>query len=719
MLPLALAVLAIAPSPAFRTDVQAVLSRAGCNSGPCHGNLTGKGGFKLSLRGDDPAFDWVALTRQHGGRRADPHRPDDSLILLKGAGRVPHEGGTRFAPDSPEYAILRGWIAAGARLDDGPRPTRLEVTPAERVLFAPADRVTLRAVAHYPDGSARDVTPLASFETSAVGVATVRPSGEVVKLDRGGEVVVTVRFLQHQAAVRLAFLPAREPVSLTHEPRDHPIDRHVLDRLEAVRVAPAPVCDDATFVRRLFLDVAGVTPTPAEVRRFLADPGPDKRTRLIDDLLGRPEYVSHWAQKWADLLRVEEKALDRKGVHAFHRWLRDQVAADRPLTELAADVVAARGHTYQVPPAGFYRAARDPYQRAESVAQVFLGLRVGCARCHNHPFDRWTQDDYHRFAAVFARVDYRVLRNDKRDGLDKHEFVGEQVVVERRTGELAHPRGGDARPRFLGGGEPPADGDRRAALATWLTDPANPFFAPAQANRVWRAVVGRGLVEPNDDFRATNPARNPALLTHLTEEFARHGYRVKPLVRHVVTSRTYQRQAGEADDGLFARAVVKPLEAEQLLDALGQAVGRPVGFPGYPAGTRAGELAALPQTTRRGDAGLGNRFLKAFGKPERLLTCECERAADPGVLQAFQMLTGELAASLVSAPDNRIGSLLAAGADAAAILDELFLAAVARPPTADERAGLLAHVAAAKDRRAAWEDVTWGLVNSKGFLLRR
>ena len=595
----------------------------------------------------------------------------------------------------------------------------LSVSPGDRVLFAPADRVTLTATAKYADGSTRDVTPFVSLETSAVGVATVKPSGEVVKFDQGGEVVVVVRYLQFQTPVRLAFLPAREPVDLSAEDRTHPVDRHVLDQLNTVRVRPAATCDDPTYIRRLFLDVIGVTPTAAEVRAFLSDPGPDKRERLVDDLLARPDFAAHWAGKWADLLRVEEKALDRKGVQGFHRWIQDQLAADRPLTEFAAEVLDARGNTYTAPPANFYRASRDPYARAESAAQVFLGLRVGCAKCHNHPFDAWTQDDYHRFAAVFARVDYKVRANDRRDNLDKHEFVGEQVVVERHAGELPHPKGGDARPKFLGGAEPPAGADRRSALAAWVSDPANPFFARAQANRVWRAVVGRGLVEPNDDFRATNPPSNPALMDHLTAEFARGGYRLKPLVRHIVTSRTYQRAASPtAADGL-AGAVVKPLEAEQLLDALGRTVGVSVPFAGYPAGTRAGELAAAPTPGRRGADSSGTRFLKSFGKPERLLTCECERAADPGVLQAFQLLTGTLAAELLADPNNRLGAMLKAGASDGEMLDELYLAAVARPPTSAERAGLLKHVADAKDRRAAWEDVAWGLVNSKGFLLRR
>ena len=345
-------------------------------------------------------------------------------------------------------------------------------------------------------------------------------------------------------------------------------------------------------------------------------------------------------------MRNEEKALDRKGVQLFHRWIKATIAADRPLTEFARDVLAARGSTYENPAANFYRAVREPYQRAESVAQVFLGLRVGCAKCHNHPFDVWTQDDYHRFAAAFARVGYRVPGNNRRDNLDKHEFVGEQFVTNLAAGELTHPRGGTARPKFLGRpGDGPA-GDRLDALAAWVASPDNPFFARAQANRVWLHLMGRGLVEPNDDFRASNPPSNPDLLDHLTRSFAAGGYRLKPLVREILTSRTYQLASSPAADGSnaadeshFARATVRPLGAEQLLDAISLALDLPVKFPGYPLGLRAAEIPAPPQSGRRGQDQMGSRFLKVFGKPDRLLTCECERSEDPGMLQSFQLMT--------------------------------------------------------------------------------
>lgn len=716
---------AFAADVSFRNDVQAVLTRAGCNAGACHGNLNGKGGFKLSLKGEDAEGDHAALTRGMLGRRTDLHRPADSLLLQKAAGQVPHEGGSRFSVRSTEYAVLRRWIEAGCRVDgsDVPKLTKLSVNGTSHVLVEPANRVSITATATFSDGRTRDVTNLVAFELSNVGVAAVKPTGAVVR-EQFGEVVVLVRYLDRQVPVRIAFLPDRPAPDLSKLPANNPIDTLVYADLARLRITPSDLCSDSVFLRRAFLDACGITPTAAEVRAFLADSSPDKRAKLIDTLLDRPEYAAYWAQKWGDLLRNEEKSLDKKGVQVFHRWIRTAVAEDKPLTDFARDILTARGSTYATPPANFYRAVRDPYLRAEGVAQVFLGLRVSCARCHNHPFDVWTQDDYHRFAAVFARIDYRVIENNRKDDLDKHEFNGEQVVFAKPAGELPHPRGGDARPKFLGAVTPELAGraDRLTPLADWLTADGNPFFAKAQANRVWAHLLGRGIVDPIDDFKAANPPTNPELLDHLAKQFAAGGYRLKPLIRHVMTSRVYQLSASPndtnlADDSHFSRARVHPLEAEQLMDAVANTLGVELKLPGYPTGTRAGEMAATPMEGRRQAGGSGMRFLKVFGKPDRLLTCECERSDDPGVLQAFQMMTGELVNGLLRKSDNRLGRLTAK--PAAEALDELYLAAVARPPTAAEAKKLLGYVESAADKRAAWEDVAWGLLNSKEFLLRR
>ena len=561
-------VTAMAGEVSFDRDVLPVLTRAGCNAGACHGNLNGKGGLKLSLKAEDAAADFAALTRDMLARRADPIRPDESLLLKKATAQVPHEGGARFAQNSHEYAILRNWIAHGCQQDtaNGPILAKLVVTPASKILVDPADRFQVKAVAHFSDGSSRDVTSLAAFEFTQVGVAKITPDGEVIR-EQTGEVVLLVRYLSQVAPVRIVFLPDRPVPEMGTATANNEIDRLVFAQLKELRLKPAELAADHVFLRRAYLDAIGLLPTADETRAFLVSTNPNKREKLIDSLLAQPEFAEFWAQKWSDLLRNEEKALDKKGVAVFYRWIAAQLAADRPLNEFARDILAASGSTYANPPANFWRAIRDPLQRSESVAQVFLGIRVGCARCHNHPFDRWTIDDYYGFAALFSRIDYRVLANDRKDNLDKHEFVGEQIVWQNRTSEMQNPRTKlAAKPRFLGAVTPDiGEGDRLGAVADWIASPTNPFFARAQVNRIWLHLMGRGLVDPNDDFRATNPPTNPELLEWLAADFTKGGFRLKHSVKTIMMSRTYQlgatvRDSSTMSDDLHnSHATVSPL----------------------------------------------------------------------------------------------------------------------------------------------------------------
>ena len=690
--------------------------------------MTGKGGFKLSLRSEDPEADRVAIVREMAGRRINILQPGQSLILAKGSGQVSHEGGSRIGVSSPEYALLRDWIAAGCPGDapSSPTVTQLEVTPRSIVLPAPADRFRVRAIAYFSDGSKRDVTGLTTYDFTASGIAKITPTAEVIR-EQTGETVLLARYLGHVAPVRVVFLPDRPAVDLRGFPATTEIDRLVRNQFRELRLEPAALTADHVFVRRAFLDATGLLPTAAEAKAFLADHRADKRDRLIDDLIARPAFAQFWAQKWADLLRTEEKALDRKGVTVFYQWIASRISADQPMTEFARELLTATGSTYANPATNFWRAVREPTERAEAVAQVFLGVRVACARCHNHPFDRWTSSEYYGFSSLFARIDYRVGENRKRDTLDVHEFVGEQVVFQRREGEVLDPRTQlPAKPRFLGSTplELSPEGDRLAALADWMIDPANPFFARAQVNRVWLHLNGRGLVDPNDDFRATNPPSNPELLDWLAADFKNRGYRLKPLVRTIMRSRAYQLSAtahdpASRDDCHNSHAIARPITAEQLLDAVVQVLEVPVRFNGYPLGLRANQLPSPPQTNRRGGDGVGERFLRVFGKPDRLLTCECERIDDPGLIQAFQLITGELLDTLLRTPDNRIGKLLASSAKDEAILEEFYLSALSRLPTATETEVLSARLARAADRRAEWEDIVWGLINSKEFHLRR
>jgi hypothetical protein len=717
----------------FRNEVMAVLSKAGCNQGTCHGNQNGKNGFKLSLRGEDPALDLAALTRDTFGRRVNPQRPAESLILLKATTRVPHEGGKRFAVGSREYDLLLHWIAEGVRADSETTPVlrQLDVTPTEQIVTAPANRVQLRVRATFSDGSVRDVTELAVYEPSNQ-VVSVTPNGEVRRTpDNGGaliETAILVRYLDLRATAQLVFVPARPGFTWPDLPEANSIDHHVFAKLRALRVRPSELCSDHVFLRRVYLDTLGILPTADETRAFLSDTRPDKRARLIDGLLERPEFADFWALKWSDLLHNEEKTLDRKGVEAFHHWIRQCIADGKPLDEFAREVLAGRGSTYSHPAANFYRALRTPEARAEAAAQVFLGIRLQCARCHNHPFDRWTQHDYWGLAACFARVQYTIVENRRRDRLDTHEFDGEQIVWTARDGELTHPRTKEpVPPRLLGGAALPLDPrcDRLRDLAGWIARPDNPFFARTQANRIWYHLMGRGVAEPNDDFRASNPPVNPPLLNALTRDLVASHFDLRHLVRTILNSRTYQLAAtpnatNADDEANFSHALVRPLQAEQLLDALAQVTGVPVKFNSYPLGLRAGQIpgvhAVRPREQRATD---GERFLKQFGKPDRLLTCECERSDDTTLGQAFQLITGELINGMLSEPSNRIGKLLAAGKSDREIVDEFYLAALSRPPTEGERQAAVAYVRKGKDRRAALEDLVWGLVNAKEFLLRQ
>ena len=677
----------VADAVSFRNDVMAVLSKGGCNSGPCHGNQNGKAGFKLSLRGEDPAWDLRVLTRDAFARRTNPTEPDQSLVLLKVTTQLAHEGGLRFRQDSPEYDLLRRWIAAGQPDDiaTAPRVERIEVTPAERILVAPETNVALRARAFFSDGSSRDVTSMAVYDPSSTAVKVSHDG--LVTADGPGECVVLVRYLEAQAPVRLAFVSARPGFVAQKTSENNFIDKHIFAKLRALRMNPSAVCSDSEFIRRASLDLLGLLPSADEARKFVADSRKDKRTRLVESLLERPEFADFWALKWSDVLRNEEKVLDRKGIQTYHDWIRGSLATNKPMDQFVRELVSARGSTYENPPANFYRANREAVTRAEAAAQLFLGTRLQCAKCHNHPFDRWTQEDYYDWAGVFARVQYKVLENKRRDGLDNHEFIGEQIVYVAREGEVKNPRSGEAaRPRFLGvpsakPGQPSSD--PLTDLAVWLT--AQPQFARAQVNWIWFHLLGRGIVDPIDDFRPTTPPSQPALHDPLARNFARQKFDLRWLVREIMNSRTYQLSAepnetNQEDDGNFARALPRRLSAEQLLDTTHQVAGVPARFSGFPTGLRAAQIPVGSPVRRRDLKGDGaESFLAMFGKPARLLACECERSSETTLGQTFQLISGPEISSLLVAPDNRLTKLLVAGHSNRERVEELYWTALSRP----------------------------------------
>jgi hypothetical protein len=713
----------------FGNQVMAVLSKARCNQGVCHGNQNGKNGFRLSLRGEDPAFDFASLTRDTSARRTDRFRPAASLILLKATASIPHEGGKRFAVHSPEYDLLANWIGAGLARDrtDTPVLRRLSVTPTEAVVIDPKDHVQLHARALFSDGTERDVTGLAVYEPSNP-IVDVSPDG-LVKRRQMGETTILVRYLDRQATVQLAWIPAHPGYCWRQVPEAGFIDHLVFARLRTLHLLPSNICSDSVFLRRAYLDILGALPSAEEALAFLHDPDPDKRAHLIDRLLERPEFADFWALKWSDLLRSEEKTLDRKGVHVFHDWIRQAIAEGKPLNEFARAIIGSSGSTYSNPPANFYRALRDPLTRAEAAAQVFLGVRLQCARCHNHPFDRWTQNDYYGLAAFFTRVQYKIIDNQRSDKLDSHEFAGDQVVYEARRGEMRHPRTGQVVLPALPGlpaldSEPEAG--RLQALADWVARPDNPFFARTQVNRIWNQLFGRGIVDPEDDFRISNPPANGPLLEALAQEFVAHRFDLRHMVRTIMTSNTYQLSAqpneyNQDDEANFAHALVRPLQAEQLLDALAQVCGTSTRFPGYPAEMHAVQLPGIPTAakTRRRVSNNDELFLQRFGKPERLLSCACERSDDSTLAQALQLIAGATINEMLRTPDNRIGKWMDQGKGDHEIVETFYLAALSRLPTTDEINRVEQFLKKSPNRRRALEDFVWGLVNAKEFLLRQ
>ncbi len=730
----------------FRNDVMAVLSKSGCNLGTCHGNARGKGGFQISLRGQDPTADFAVLTRDLYGRRSNSNDPDQSLLLLKPSMRMAHEGGKRFSVDSYEYHLLREWISSGMPDDrpDARQLVRLRVTPDEVFLTEEATsgssdwRHQITATADFSDGSSRDVTSLAVYEVSQP-IAVVSHDG-LVTGHSAGEITVIVRYLQQQVAVRIAFVPQRPNfVWSAPEPANF-VDEFVFSKLRKINVNPSPVCDDATFIRRVTFDLLGLPPTADEARQFVNDPSTGKRLALINSLLERPEFADWWAMKWSDLLRVEEKTLDRKGVENFHGWLRDAFSTHKPLDQLVREVVAGRGSTYEVPPANFYRALRTPFERSEAIGQLFLGVRLQCSKCHNHPFDRWTQDDYYSWGSVFSRVDYKIIENRRRDSNDSHEFDGEQIVFLKDSGEAKDPRIDKTRSaKFLGdtkGLEPQQD--PLTGLAAWLTDPHNDRFAQMLANRTWQQVMGRGIVDPIDDFRATNPPSNPALLNAIANHLVNgtsdatssasqndDRFNLRKLLRVILNSRTYQlsssvNETNRDDESNFSHAFVRRHSAEQLLDATSQVLGVPLDFAGYPTGRRAAQLPGVPSSRERNNAqSEADRFLKLFGKPPRLQSCDCERSDETTLGQTFQLVSGSLINRMLTTNGNSLASLATSQKTPAEIVTELYWMTISRSPNQDELSATVQFLEKSKDRRQAIEDIAWGLFNSNEFLLRR
>ncbi len=696
----------------FKNHVIPVMTKMGCNQGACHGALAGKNGFKLTLRGYDPEVDYDTLTRQATARRISLADPPNSLILLKPTFAVPHGGGQRFKKGSLEYRIISEWIAAGTPPPSPKEPdvVGLEVFPKSAVLKAGAEQ-QLSVRAKYSDGHVEDVTRWVKYSSSNEGVATVDDNG-LVKMNGSGEAAVTLWYSSRVLYSRLTVPYQNQVAASAYEsfPRRNYIDDLVLAKLKALNLAPSPLATDSVFIRRAYLDAAGILPTAEEVENFLADKSPDKRARLIDHLLTRDEFVDYWAYKWSDLMLVSSKRLRPPEMWSFYDWIRGSVKENKPWDAFVREIFLSSGSTREHGALNYFVLHKNPIDLAENVTQAFMGQRLTCARCHNHPLEKWTQKQYYEFANLFSRV-----------GIKNGTTPGDVVVFAKVSGDINHPRlARPLPPTPLDGQALSLDSpaDRRAAFAKWLTSPSNPYFARALVNRVWGNFMGRGLVHPVDDLRATNPASNEELLSALTKDFVEHGYDVQHLIRTIMNSGAYQLSSeanatNQNDDIFYSKYIVKRLPAEVILDAMSQVTGVPTKFTGYPDGTRAMQLP---------DSQVTSPFLTSFGRPPRNVCDSSERSSDPNVAQALHVINGDTLNKKISSPDGYAALFLKLGLSERRIVDQIYLSAYSRYPTDAERQAITTTLAQSwsdskgDGRRQALEDLLWAMLTSKEFL---
>lgn len=698
-----------------------MLSRYGCNMGACHGAAAGQGGFRLSLRGFDDEGDWLSITRSAMGRRITLEDPGRSLLLLKATKAVPHKGDKRFEVNSQDYKVLADWIAAGApgpRADDA-RIVSLEISP-QQILAKAGGSQKLKVTARFSDGRVQDVTRLAKYNATNASVAVVNDDG-LIKATGRGEGTVSAWFLS-RLAISTVTVPSEavvDPAVFAAAPVNNFIDEAVMKKLRGLNIPPSPPASDAEFIRRVFLDTLGVLPKPEETRAFLADTRPDKRDQLIEMVLKRPEFVDYWSHRWSDLLLVNGDKLPATAMWSYYNWIRRHVAANTPWDVMVRDLMTATGSTLENGAGNFFILHDEPTKLAENVAVAFLGTSIGCAKCHNHPMEKWTYDQYYAFANLFARV--RTKNGPQTD---------ERIVFSATEGEFAAPlTGKPLEPRPLDAVTPvsmSASQDRRVPLAQWLTSKDNVLFQRAVVNRVWANFFGQGLVEAVDDLRVTNPASNEPLFAAACAHLVNHNFDLKVLMRAILQSATYQRgsvtlaeNAGDLRQG--SHYVPRRLKAEVLLDAISQVTAAPSTFrldkrnanrgtnETYPMGFRALQLP---------DSNIASYFLKSFGRADRVATCECERTNEPSMAQALHIANGDTLNQKLAMADNRVAALLASGMNDAGIVEEAYLLTLCRLPTEKERAKALELLAAptAQERREALEDIFWSLMGSKEFL---
>jgi hypothetical protein len=691
----------------FVNDIVPLLSRHGCNAGGCHGRASGQNGFKLSLFGFDPAFDYNALVKEARGRRLLPASPDSSLLLTKASGRVAHGGGKRLSAESEDYRILRAWIAQGMPVGDDKAPTlkRLSISPEQRVLGRGADQqLTVRA--HYTDGSERDVTRVAQYQSNETTVAAVDADGLVHTFDLSGEAAVMARYMG-QVTVFRALVPLGKPIAKYPEyPPNNYIDTLALARWKQLGIVPSDLATDSEFVRRVHLDLCGRLPTPDEVRAFLADAQADRRAKLIDRLLDSPDYAAFFALRWGSILRNASLAGSEQAAYAFHDWIRDMIARNRPYDEFVRGIVAAAGEWQDAPAVNWYWQMRDDqlHQPVADTAQVFLGLRLQCAKCHHHPYERWSQEDYYGLAGYFSRLGRKGLG-------EPPPYFSER---RRTTGEISPTTGKPIEPKQLDGPylDIPPEQDPRHKLVDWMAEPSNPFFAKALVNRMWGHLMGRGLVDPVDDMRETNPPSNPELLDALAQDFIKQKFDVKHVLRTICNSRTYQLSStpndfNKHDKQNHARYYARRVIAEVLHDAVDQACGTRTQF---------GKMSRQARAVDLPHEGFGSYFLDVFDRPPRSSACECARSGGASLQQVLHLSFSQDLENKIGRGDGRVAKLMEKKATNEQAVEELYLAAFARVPTATERQTAQEYLQRQTDRRRGMEDLLWVLLNTREFM---
>ncbi len=692
----------------FVRDVEPVLAKIGCNQGTCHGSAKGKNGFKLSLRGYDPDYDYQALINDLSGRRFNRVKVEESLMLLKPTAEVPHEGRQVLKTGSREYALLKQWIVEGTKFEDpAQRANKVEILPAEIELDLPGRSHQILVIAHYADGTTRDVTGEAIISSNNGEVTAV--TNNVITALRRGESAVLVKYEGNFATRLVTVMGDRSGYKWANVPEYNFIDQHVATKLKRMKIIPSELCTDAEFVRRVYLDLTGLPPTPEVVRNFLADKtaSKSKRTQLIDQLLDSPDYAKYWANKWADLLQCNSEILGEKGVWIFRNWIQQSISDNVPYDKFVQSLLLAQGSSYQTPEVNYLRALRDTGKMTEDISQTFLGVRFNCNKCHDHPFEKWTQNQYYEFGAFFARV-----------GTKNGEMPGEQIIFAKYDGgEVKHPKTDiDVAPKVPVGTskESPKDGDRRDAFVEWMTSKENPFFAKSMANRTWSYFLGRGIIDPVDDIRGSNPASNPELLDALTAEFVKSSFDMKQLMRTICNSRTYQLSVvankwNEDDKMNFSHATPRRLSAEQLLDAVAVATGSKSKFAGMPKEMRAAEI---PDGMVK-----ENDFLALFGRPKRQSACECERTSNVTLSHALNLINGSTISDAVSDKEGNIVKLVDKEKDNKKVVEEIYLSVLNRPPSDQEIKDI--DLGNGEKRLEVAQDLAWALLNSPAFLFNR